>query len=405
MHQKKLLLLGGLRYLIPVIQKAKDLGIYTVTCDYLPNNIAHQYSDEFHNISILDKEAVLKLAKGLSIDGILSFAVDPGVLTAAYVAEKLNLPFAGSYEAVSILQNKAKFREFLSKNNFNVPKAKGFTSVEKASDNIDSFSLPVIVKPVDSAGSKGVSKINSKEELVDKINYALSFSPKKEFIIEDFIEQKGFSSDSDSFSVDGKLVYCSFSNQRFDKKAENPYTPSAYSWPSSITAENQVYLKSELQRLIDLLDLKTSVYNIEVRVDKNDKPYIMEVSPRGGGNRLSEMLKLATGTDLIENTVRAAVGLPTLEFPENIIYDGHWAEQILFAPHAGTFQEIKLDSGFKEKYVHELDLWVKKGDQVEGFSAANHAIGTLVMRFKTMEELNFNLQNINQFLNIIITND
>ena len=93
MKQKKLLLLGGLRYLFPVIEEAHRLGIYVITADYLPNNIAHQYSDEYVNVSIIDKDAVLKVAREKEIDGIMSFAVDPGVVTAAYVAENMGLPF------------------------------------------------------------------------------------------------------------------------------------------------------------------------------------------------------------------------------------------------------------------------------------------------------------------------
>ena len=87
-NQKKILMLGGLRYLIPVIQAAHELGYYVITCDYLPHNVAHKYADEYHNISITDKNAVLELAKELKINGIMSFAVDPGVLTAAYVCDK-----------------------------------------------------------------------------------------------------------------------------------------------------------------------------------------------------------------------------------------------------------------------------------------------------------------------------
>ena len=162
---KKLMLLGGLRYLIPVIEAAHKEKIYVITCDYLPDNIAHKYSDEYHNVSIIDKEAVLDIAMKLDIDGIMSFAVDPGVVTAAYVAEKMNIPFVGSYNSVEILQNKALFREFLTKNGFNVPKAKGFKFYEDVYNEINHFNWPVIVKPVDSAGSKGVTKVKHKDQL------------------------------------------------------------------------------------------------------------------------------------------------------------------------------------------------------------------------------------------------
>ena len=85
------MLLGGLRYLLPVIDAAHNLGCHVITCDYLPDNIAHKYSDEYHDVSILDRDAVLSLARELGIDGIMSFAVDPGVVTAAYVADKMVL--------------------------------------------------------------------------------------------------------------------------------------------------------------------------------------------------------------------------------------------------------------------------------------------------------------------------
>ena len=95
MKQKKLMLLGGLRYLLPVIEAAHKLGIYVITCDYLPDNIAHKYSDEYRNVSIVDKEAVLAVARELQIDGIMSFAVDPGVVTAAYVQESQGIFLSG----------------------------------------------------------------------------------------------------------------------------------------------------------------------------------------------------------------------------------------------------------------------------------------------------------------------
>ena len=129
LKMKKLLLLGGSRYLMPVIDVAHKLNCHVITCDYLPENYAHRFSDEYHNVSIIDKAAVLKLAQDLNIDGIMSFACDPGVVSAAYVAEKMDLPFQCSYEAASILQDKGLFRNFLADNHFNVPHAKRYENV------------------------------------------------------------------------------------------------------------------------------------------------------------------------------------------------------------------------------------------------------------------------------------
>ena len=205
--QKKLMLLGGIRYLLPVIKAAHEQGYYVITADYLPENIAHKYSDEYVNVSIIDKEAVLKVAQEKRIDGIMSFGVDPGVVSAAYVAEKMGLPFQCSYESACILQDKSRFRQFLSEHGFNCPKAKGYDNVEDALRDAGYFTWPVIVKPVDSAGSKGVTKVERKEDLSASIENALSSSFSKRFIVEDFLDIVGYQSSADVFSVNGKLVF------------------------------------------------------------------------------------------------------------------------------------------------------------------------------------------------------
>ena len=397
--KKKLLLLGGLKYLVPVIKKAKELGIYVITCDYLPNNIAHKYSDEYYNISILDKEAVLSLAKKLNIDGIMSFAVDPGVLTAAYVIDKMGLPSAGPYKSIEILQDKGKFRDFLRKNNFNVPNSKSYNNINLALEKFN-FELPVIVKPVDSAGSKGVSKVFALTELESAILIAVEASPTKTFIIEDYLECKGYASDSDCFSVDGSLDFITFSNQRFDLRSPNPYAPTGFSWPSTISEKNQNYLKEELKRLISLLNMNSSIYNIEVRIATNDIPYIMEVSPRGGGNRLSEMIEIATGVDLITHGIKSALGqkVETLTKPE---YKINLGQTILHSNKKGIFKDVIIDPSI-QKNVHEIDLWVKPNDQINFFSAANDSIGTIVFKFHEKDKLEDVITNIRDYIEVVV---
>lgn len=401
MAQKKIMLLGGLRYLKPVIDAAHKQGYYVITADYLPNNIAHKWSDEYCNVSIIDKEAVLKEAQRLQIDGIMSFACDPGVVAASYVQNKMGLPSFGPFESVEILQNKDKFRDFLAKNGFNVPQAKGFDSVEAAMEEFYWYPWPVIVKPTDAAGSKGVTRVDKPEDLKPALEYAMDHSISGHIIVEEFIDKQGCSSDTDSFSEDGKLKFVSFCAQRFDAEATNPYTPAAYSWPSTFTKEQEEYLTSEIQRLITLLNLKTCVYNIEVRVAPNGKPYIMELTPRGGGNRLCEMLRYATGVDMITAITRAMVGDPILVPIEQKPYNGHWAEIILHADNDGVFDHLEISKDIPAEIVEE-DLWVEKGDKVEGFEGANNAIGTLVLKFLTAEELEKAITNQRSWLKVVV---
>ena len=235
---KRLLILGGDHFTIPVVEAAHKQGYYVITCDYLPGNVAHKYSDEFINFSTTDKEGILAWARKNPIDGILTFT-DSGVITTAYVQHYLGLPQIGPLESVEILQNKARFRRFLADNGFKVPKAKGYASFEDAINDAGCFKWPIMVKPVDSAGSKGVSKIEKLEQLKEAVDFALNFSISKEFIIEEFIEKDGCSSDSDCFSVDGRFKFISFSAQRFDENSMGIYTPAAYSWPATMTSQAQ----------------------------------------------------------------------------------------------------------------------------------------------------------------------
>lgn len=398
---KKLMLLGGMRYLVPVIETAHKMGVYVITCDYLPDNIAHKYSDEYVNVSILEKEKVLEEARKRKIDGILSFACDPGVVTAAYVAEKMNLPTSGPLESIEILQNKGKFRKFLTENNFNVPVAKQYTNIDEALKETEMFNWPVIVKPTDSAGSKGVTKVSKKENLKDAIEYALKYSHCNEFIIEDFLEKVNDSSDCDSFSINGELKFVSFSAQKFDEKCENPYTPAAYTFPATISKKHQEELKNEIQRLLKLLNMKSSIYNIETRECTNGKAYIMECSPRGGGNRLSEMIRYMTNIDLIDEVVRAAIGEPLIDLKQEEIKE-NFAEIILHSEKEGTFKELWTSEKISDNIV-EKDLWVKEGTKVGGFAGANEAIGTLVLRFKNQEELKRVIESQEEYVKVILS--
>ena len=395
---KKLLVLGGDHFAVPVVKAAKEQGYYVITCDYLPDNVAHKYSDEFANFSTTDKEGILAYAREKKIDGILTFT-DSGVVSTAYVQHNLGLPQIGPLESVEILQNKARFRQFLTDNGFVVPKAKGFSNKEEALASTDYFTLPVIVKPVDAAGSKGVTKVNDWSELETAVDWAIKYSFSGDIIIESFIEKEGCSSDSDCFSVNGEFKFMSFSAQRFDEKAAGEYTPAAYSWPSTLGEKAEKELSKELQRLISLLGMRTTVYNVETRVGIDGKPYIMEISPRGGGNRLSEMMRLATGVDMITAAVRAAVGDPVNI--EQKPLDGSWAEIIVHADKSGILDHIEIAPEI-EPFVREKDFWFKKGDAVNEFKSARDAIGTLVLRFNNADELENAITHQCDWLKVVV---
>ena len=406
--KKKLMLLGGIRYLKPVIEAAHKMGVYVITADYLPDNIAHKYSDEYVNVSIIDKEAVLDVAQRLKIDGIMSFACDPGVVSAAYVAEKMGLPFQCSYESACILQDKGLFRQFLIDHGFNCPKSRRYSSKDEALADVDGWDsdprapkFPVMVKPVDSAGSKGCSRVDSAAGLSAAIDAALENGHNGAIIVEDFLEFESYHSSADPFTVDGKLQAVSYSDQLFDKEADNPYTPAFIIWPSTMNQEHQDYLTREIQRLMDLLQMRTGIYNIETVVGKGGIPYIMEVSPRGGGCKIAELQEMAFGANLIENEVRKALNMPLTEIRTRPI-EGHWCEMIIHARpgQQGVFERLDVCEEVMSRNVKCIDMSAKKGDIVHPFTGANMALGDMFLQFNSREELNEKIADTSRWLEI-----
>lgn len=163
---------------VPLIQRAKEMGNYVITVDYIPENPGHKLADEAYFDSTTDLDAVLKLSKKLNIDGIMTYNSDPAAPTAAYVAEKLGLP-GNSYQSVKIMSEKNLFRDFLISNGLNAPKFGNYLNIEDALCHINDFSFPIIIKPVDSSGSKGVTVVNNVNDVQNAIECALEKSRSK----------------------------------------------------------------------------------------------------------------------------------------------------------------------------------------------------------------------------------
>lgn len=397
---KKILLLGGAFTQIPSIKCAKELGYYVITCDYLPNNPGHKYADEYHNVSTTDKEAVLELAKKLNIDGIVCYASDPAAPTAAYVAEKLSLP-GQPFRSVEILSYKSLFRKFLKENNFNVPNSKTYSNKEELKKEWDNFLKPVMVKPVDSSGSKGVSKIYNIDEIENAFEYALSYSRIKNVIVEEFIEVSGPQHDGDVFSVDGIIKFASFSDQYFDLSSNNPFSPVGESWPCTMEASTYKLLMQDIQRIIDLLKLKTGVYNVETRISSEGKPYILEMGARNGGNMVPQVIQYATGVNLVEYTLKAGMGEDCSSLHQEQV-NGFWSYHILHSKKTGIFKNVNFKDDFKKNNLIELILMKKEGDKVAFFQGSGEIFGIMILKFSSLEDMKYKLTNIDEYVNIII---
>lgn len=398
---KKILLLGGSAQQVVAIETAKRLGYYTVLCDFLTDNPGQYSADKFYLTSTTDKEAVLKVAMEEKVDGVLAYASDPAAPTAAYVAEKMGLP-GSPYKSVEILCNKDMFRAYLAENGFCTPAAKGYDNTEEAVKDIAEgfYRLPVIVKPVDSSGSKGVSRIDTCDEAQEKLDYAMSFSRGKRIIVEEFVEKFGYQIAGDGLSVDGRLVFRCFANDHFNPKCVNPFVPVSASFPYNMPAEVQDKIHAEIQRLLTSLGMKTSTYNFDMRIDKDYNVYLMEVAPRDGGNYIPDVIRYATGVDLVECSVLAAMG-EDIVLPENTAADGFWSYYAVHSLEEGILDRLEIDEA-AQKQIIENHLIKRSGDQIQPFTGANTTLGCFVMKFSGMEEMLDMMDNSEKWIKVIL---
>lgn len=399
---KKLMLLGGSAQQIIAIEKAKELGYFTVLCDYLPDNPGQYVADVFYQVSTTDKEAVLEVAQKEKINGILAYASDPAAPTAAYVAEKLGL--SGSpYKSVEILCNKDLFRAFLTENGFCTPLAKGYSNIDEALYDIETgaFRLPVIIKPVDSSGSKGVGKVSEVSQAKEKLEYAMDFSRNGKIIVEEFVEKLGYQIAGDGLSIDGKLVFRYFANDHFNPRCVNPFVPISASFPYNMPKEVHDKIHSEIQRLITLLDMKSTTYNFDIRIDGDYNVYLMEIAPRDGGNYIPQIIKYATGVDLVEYSVRTAMGEELLP-PVSMKGHGYFAYYAVHSLRNGILKEITIDTDVQKNNIVESHILKKPGDEIQAFTGANTTLGILLMKFDTMEQMLDMMDNSEKWINVVL---
>lgn len=397
--QKKLLLLGGDATLLPVIEAAHKRGYYVITCDYLPNNIAHKHSDEYINHSTTDKEEILAWAQSNKIDGVLTFT-DSGVLTAAYICEKMNLAQLGSYKTIEIIQNKDLFRKFLKENDCNAPWFKRYSSWKEVEQDIDKLPYPVMIKPVDAAGSKGVTKVESEKELNDAYEYATNFSIKRpDVIIEQFIDPIGPQIHGDVFVSEGKVVFHYLGDHHFDSNINN-LVPISTTWPSTHSGEDIKKVIEQVQQFITKVGFQNGCMNIESRINKTDgKAYLIDVGARSGGNYTPFVIQHATGFNFVETMLDFSMEHVMRNQPFN--KEGYYGYLVIHSKKEGTLKNVSVDSFLDNKILERHD-YIQPGGYVRSFRGANAAAGILIVRFDSMDQMLDVSNNLDNYLKVTI---
>ncbi|MDY0385787.1 MAG: ATP-grasp domain-containing protein [Methanolobus sp.] len=395
-ENKRIMVLGGSNFQLPIIMRAKEMGLYVISCDYLPDNPGHKISDEYHNVSTTDKEAVLELAKSLDIDAIVTLSSDPAIPTVAFVADALGLS-GPSPEAVMILSEKDKFRTLLSKLGLNVPKSYVVDSLI-IPEEIKNSNSKFVVKPVDSSGSKGITYSSANEnELKHAIEYALQHSRAKRCILEDYID--GDQIHGDGYLQDGKLIYHYLGDHFFYTKSKN-FIPISTRWPCKYEGTEILdAVVSQVESICKAAGYLIGPVNIEARVTDSGNVYIIEVSPRNGGNYVPIIQEHLTGFDFVSKIIHSSLGVD-VEVDNNHCEKKVGAHYILHSEKDAVFKSVRISDEIND-HIFFRKIFKTEGDEIKEYVGSNTTIGVLLLEFDTIDKRDDLMVNIKKLIQVV----
>ena len=300
---KKILILGAGEMQIPVIQKVNEMGYESIALDYDENAVGFKLSNKHYVVSSTDADKVLAVAREEKANALLTTSDYP-VNVVAKVSSMLGLP-AMTPEVANICTNKYIQRKLFSESGINAPK---FYHV---SDNVelDTFKdFPYIVKPVDSSASRGVKKVNNIEELVVALKEAKTFSRTGQVLIEQFIGGKEFS--VETLTQNHETTIANITEKQVIGEEYGYFVEDTHIEPARISQKEWNLIEEEVKKALALIKADNCPSHTEVKL-WNDKPYIIEMACRLGGDYItSDLVPLSTGIDMLGNLVKLSVGEP-----------------------------------------------------------------------------------------------
>lgn len=299
---KKIAIIGGSYLQLPAVQKAKELG-YEVHCfSWVDGAVCAEVADFFYPISIIEKEEILEKCREIRIDGITTIASDVAVLTVNYVAEHLGL-IGNSDKYSTTVTNKYEMRQCFAENN--VPSPRFCIADKNDGYNITGFRFPLIVKPTDRSGSRGVEKVLDPVQLEKAIVRAKAESFSHAAIIEEYVTGREVSVESISFEGKHHVL------QITDKVTTGaPYfVELEHHQPSSLSEDIQIRIREIVMKALDALHIQYGASHSELKITDEGDIRVIEIGARMGGDFIgSNLVQLSTGYDFLGATIQVAMG-------------------------------------------------------------------------------------------------
>ncbi len=384
------MILNGSHSDIPLITRGKQLGFEVITLGNDINSIGHKYADKHINVDYSDKSAVLECAKKENIDYICSCANDFGILSACYVAEKLNLPGHDDFEVCTMLHHKDKFKKLVKKYNLLSPNAEDFDDVNKAIDYSLSKKGKVVIKPIDLGGGKGVSTPETNDEKKESISLAFKYSRQKKVVVEDFIN--GTNHSMTVFLINGKVRYCFTDNEYYYK---NNFLCCTSLGPADRIDSYKNRLLSECEKIAKILNLVDGHLHLQYRLDDDNNPWIIEYTRRMAGDLFSYPVELALGIDESMYIVKAECGLNISDLPYMPIQSGYVGRHCFMTPQNGVIESYDIDKELEKYITYKLD-WFHPNYVIDDYM--KDKFGIIIFDFKTKDNANKFIPNISSFI-------
>lgn len=302
--RKKLVIIGASYLQVPLITKAKEMGLETHVFAWASGDVGEKIADYFYPISIIEKEQILEICRHIRPNGICSIASDLAATTVSYVADHLGLQ-CNRYADNLIQTNKAAMRAALRDAGIATP---SFYIVNKETD-ISPLKLhyPVIVKPTDRSGSRSIWKVDQEEDLLPAIQDACASSFEECAIVEDYISGPEYS--CECISENGKHFFLQLT-QKYTTGAPH-FIETGHCQPSDIPQAFVEGIKNEIFRALDALNVKVGASHTEFRLQPDGTIRIIEIGARMGGDCIgSDLVRLSTGYDFAKMVIQLACGEP-----------------------------------------------------------------------------------------------
>ncbi|MCX6158517.1 MAG: ATP-grasp domain-containing protein [Ignavibacteriae bacterium] len=299
---KKLAIIGASYLQLPLVRKAREMGIETHCFAWLEGAVCKDECNYFYNISTIDKEEILEKCTEIGIDGILTIASDIAVPTVSFISNELGL-IGNGYNVSNVSTNKFFMRERFIESN--VPSPKFILTENIRNINLRKMNYPLIVKPTDRSGSRGVQKVTKYENLNDAVTRALSESFSNSAIIEEYIEGREVS--VETISWDGGHYILAITDKV--TTGEPHFVEIEHHQPTNLSIEVQNKIKKETVNALNALNIKYGASHSEYKITANNKVFAIEVAARMGGDFIgSDLVFLSTGYDYLKNTINVALG-------------------------------------------------------------------------------------------------